>query len=225
MPECFSSSMRAATLSLLGCIVLLGCAVPYDFHTGRTLPAGRTALTMRLDDIYVGSRKDELSSDSSDIEVVSPGHSELRPGVALDFGLPARLETDLVYTVQRHLEGGLRWQVNPRRQTPFDLAVGLFYVHEVSSWSYLRSIATISLPIHGFEPYVHAQYYHFLDSWPSDGRWTEDRNLGAGISIPLGSSVDALRLMPELNYSFGASRVSKGTWQFGLAFKIPTRGE
>lgn len=206
--------MHILLRSLPGILVTLlagGCASPYSFHTGRTLGAGHSAFTVRVEDAW--KQKIEWKDGESSVTIQDKSGPAL--GAGLDMGLPARLEAGLVFVPNR-LEGGLRWQVNPRRSTPFDLALEAGAAHFIGGGDYLRAGGTVSAPLGSVEPYLHARAFHFLEEKEQLANFLANRTVGGGLSLRLGP----VRLLPELDYSFGSSVLRRGFWQFGFGVRL-----
>lgn len=197
-------------LVLLG-FLIEGCASPYSFHTGRTLPQGQSALTVRVEDVWKGAV--EAKVDSASVTFLDRSGPAI--GAGLDIGLPARLEADLVFVPYR-LEGALRWQVNPRRSVPFDLAVDGGIAHLIGGWTFVRGGGTLSTSWGSVEPYLHGHAIHYLEREGIDDAFVADRTVGGGVSLRLGP----VKLLPELDYSFGGDGLQTGFWQFGMALRF-----
>lgn len=188
-----------------------GCASPYSFHTGRTLGTGHSAFTVRVEDVW----KQKIEGEDGESSLTIHDKSGPALGAGLDMGLPARLEAGLVFVPNR-LEGGLRWQVNPRRSTPFDLALEAGAAHFIGGGDYLRAGGTMSVPLGPVEPYLHARAFRFLEEKEQFANFLADRTVGGGVSVRLGP----VRLLPELDYSFGSPILRKGFWQLGVGLRL-----
>ena len=196
---------------VLPALLLGGCASPYSFHTGRTLPQGQSAFTVRVEDLW----KEDVKAAVDSASITLKDKSGPAIGAGLDIGLPARLEADLVFVPYR-LEGALRWQVNPRRSVPFDLAVDGGISHFIGGWTYVRGGGTLSASLGPVEPYLHGHAIHYLDREGIQDAFVADRTVGGGVSLRLGP----VKLLPELDYSFGGDGLRTGFWQFGLALRL-----
>jgi hypothetical protein len=207
-----------SALSVLGAILLSGCAVSSNFYSGRTLEERKFAFGFGLDDLAIKSTEQSLTVTKK-VPFV--------PSIVGAYGLPWRFELGARYYLPNLLGVSLRHQVNPRSFDMADLSLNLQYDGCFGRYSDLRYGLTLSKNINEFEPYVHYTGYHFLSFSPDafDGRFISgvvatfvngNRCIGVGIGLPIKKA----KIYPEVNYQYFGGDVRHGLLHVGVGLRV-----
>ena len=197
---------------------LCRCVATSHFYSAKTLESTKFAFAVGADDIAVRS-----TDQSVQISKKAP----FTPSIAIAYGLPYRIETDLRWFPTRFLEGSVRCQVNPPTFDILDGSVNVSYAIVFGGYSYLKYGITISKNISEFEPFVHFAFYNFLgagkgdfaDSYISgaiDDFISNNRSIGFGVAIPSRKA----KLFPEVDYQFFRNEIGSGLWHFGVGMRV-----
>lgn len=191
-------ALASCLLVLLAC----GCISTSQFVTGRTLRPGTANMSLGVQNgIWIGSDGNSIPSSLA----------EANPRIAMNVGLPGRLELCAAVMPSSGLEGGLRWQLNPRSFTLLDAAMG-GRVGTHFAGGYWRGDLTVSHRFKGLEPYVYIARYGRRGGSPfEDDNWFSEklddfsdaarntRTLGGGVVVPI---TDWIRLVPEYRHDW-----------------------
>lgn len=198
-------------MALLFILVINSCLTT-NYYTARTLDKGETVLTPGLDNLLIDS-----SEEAQRVIAFSPG-------LGIVYGPGYRLETGVRLSFPFLLEGNVRYQINPKTFSWFDLSANLhsgfiinnnLHTKNAPFWKYGF---TISKQIRTIEPYFSfylIKHYQPYDKDILDEEYFNFKNFTFGTALPI-FKYD--QLFPEINYL-----INENTGEIIYTFSIGLR--
>ncbi len=196
-------------------LLFFSSCISTNYYTARTLDKGETVITPGLDNLFFVSNEEDGPKKSL-------GFS---PSLGIASGLPARFEAGARIFFPYTLEGMLRYQVNPKTFTWFDLSLnlhsGVIFTERFNNVSkpYFKYGVMISKTFGSFEPYFGYYYNNNYFIGEDDTDMANFTILSFGMSLPI---FDSDRIYPEVNYLTNNSS-GDSFLVFGLGLRVHLR--